>query len=111
MIPIPFTLPDEGLHERKGTVTIEGSDLVIRIHEQFLGMIHSDHKEVHIDPGALSDAILRRGVFVDRLVIVPERGEQLSEVPGAKLGALELRVWRRHRAALEEIADFVDAAR
>ncbi len=96
-----------GLRERRGTVTVEDGELVIRIQDQFLGMIDSDHAEVRIDPAALSDLVLKKGLLVDKLVVVPLRGEALKKVPGARLGSLELRVWRTHRDDLEELADLV----
>lgn len=109
MIPIPFTLPDDsmGFRERRGTVTMEEGELVLRIQDQLLGVIDSDHAEVRIDPAALSDLVVKRGFLVDKLTVVPLRGESLKAVPGAKLGFLELRVWRKHREALEDLADLV----
>jgi hypothetical protein len=109
MIPIPFSLPDDGLRERQGTVTIEEGELVLRIHDRLLGLIDADRVVVRIAPEALAHVVIRRRPLVDRLVIVPVRGDLLNGLPGGNAGSLELRVWRRHRAALEDLVDEIDA--
>jgi hypothetical protein len=111
MIPIPFSLPDNGLRERSGTVTVEGDELVVRIEDKLLGLMDSERTTIRIDVNALADVVLRHRPLYDRLIVVPVRPAELDAVPGLFGGALEMRVWRGHRRALEELTDMLDGLR
>jgi hypothetical protein len=92
-------------------VTVEGDELVIRIEDKLLGILDSERTTIRIDADALTDVVVRRRPLYDRLVVVPVRPEALDSVPGLFGGALELRIWRGHRRALEELTDTLDELR
>jgi hypothetical protein len=103
-------MPDNGLRERSGTVTVEGDELVVRIEDKLLGILDADRTTIRIDADALADVVVRRRPLYDRLVVVPVKAAALDAIPGLN-GALEMRIWRGHRRALEELTDILDGLR
>jgi len=107
---IAFTLPDVGLREVRGTAYVEGGALVLRLKDALLGMMDEDRRTIRIEPSALLSVHVKRGLGRDRLVLRPHTPELLEAVPGEHVAAVELRVRRKHRRALEAlVAEFEDA--
>jgi hypothetical protein len=102
---IPFTLPDVGLREIRGLVYLEDGFLVLRIKNAVLGLADEKRDMIKIEPKALRDVRIERGLFRDRLVIRPRRADLLDAVPGEHPSAVTLRVGRKHRAALMRLVD------
>jgi hypothetical protein len=107
---IAFTLPDVGLREVKGLVYMDDDALVLKLHDALLGMLDDERKEIRIEPSALASVSIQRGLLRDRLVLRPKRPDLLDAVPGEHASAVELRVKRRHRGALEELVEAYEDA-
>jgi len=105
MTRIAFTLPDVGLREIKGMAYVDDGWLVLQVQHGLLGLIDVEKKEVRIEPAALEDVHIRRGLFYDRLVLTPRRADLLDALPGEHRTSVNLSVWRRQRADLERLLD------
>jgi hypothetical protein len=105
MSRIPFSLPDVGLTEIKGLVSVDEGKLVLRIDSSLLGLLDTDEDVIQIEPDELEEIRVKRGLFRDRLVITPWETDVLDRVPGRHPSSLELRIWRKHRDALEHLVD------
>lgn len=103
MIRIPFTLPDVGLREIRGLVYLDEGFLVLRMQNALLGVLDTEQDTFKIEPRALAEIRIRRGLLRDRLVIAPKRMELLDLVPGEHLSSVELRVWRKYRPELQRL--------
>jgi hypothetical protein len=108
---LSFTLPDVGLREVKGMVFIEDGFLVLKLENALLGMVDAQRETIKIDPNALLEFSLKRGVFRDRLVLRPRRVELLDAVPGDHASAVELRIKRRYRYEARGLLAEFDALR
>jgi hypothetical protein len=102
---IPFALPDVGLREIRGLVYLEDDFLVLRIKNAVLGLVGEKKDLIKIEPKALRDLRIERGLFRDRLVIRPKRADLLDAVPGEHPSAVTLRVGRKHRSDLMRLVD------
>jgi hypothetical protein len=110
MTRIAFTLPDVGLREVKGMAYVDDDGwLVLKLQDGVAGILDVQKKEVRIEPGALEDAHIRRGLFRDRLVLKPRRPALLDAIPGDHRASVDLRVGRRQRADLERLLDEIRA--
>ncbi len=106
---ITFTLPDVGLREIRGMVYVADGFLVLKIQNALLGMLDTEKEIVRIEPGALEDLRIKRGLFVDRLVLQPRRMDLLDLIPGEHRVAVQLRVWRKYRRELERLIEEFEA--
>lgn len=111
MTRITFTLPDVGLREIRGMVYVADGYLVLTIKNALLGMLDVDEEVVKIEPGALEDIWIKRGLFRDRLVLQPKGMELLDLIPGEHRVAVKLRVWRTYRQELERLIEEYEALR
>ena len=113
MKPIPFELPDVGLREINGKVFLEDGFLVLKLQDAFLGEFDKDKKEIRIEPAALSQVRLDKGVLKDRLVLRPADERLLEAVPGDHDLEVELRIWRNKRddvrSLVRAITELIDA--
>lgn len=106
---VAFTLPDVGLREIKGLAYVEDGWLVLKVEDGLLGVMDVERKEVRIEPGALADVHVRRGLLSDRLVLTPRRAALLDAIPGTHRVSVDLIVSRKYRGDLERLCDDVRA--
>ncbi len=106
---VAFTLPDVGLREIKGLAYVEDGDLVLKVEDGLLVVMDVEKKEVRIEPGALADVHVRRGLLRDRLVLTPRRAALLDAIPGTHRVSVDLIVSRRYREDLDRLCAEVRA--
>lgn len=106
---VAFTLPDVGLREIRGMAYVDEGFLVLRIEDKLLGLIDPEKHVVKIEPGALRDVRVKKGLFRDRLVIEPKGMELLDLIPGEHPVAVELRVKRKFRPYLMGLFEEIEA--
>lgn len=102
---VAFTLPDVGLREVKGMVYVDEGFLILKVQSAIAGLVDEQKDMIKIEPTALQELSIKRGVFRDRLVIQPKSVELLELVPGDHPSAVELRVWTKYRKDLERLVD------
>jgi hypothetical protein len=79
--------------------------LVLEITDSLVGEFDTQRRVVQIDPGALREISLVRGVVRDRLCIRPSSPDAFSVIPGDPGLELQLKNWRRHRGRVEAVVD------
>lgn len=102
---ITFTLPDVGLREIRGMVYVADGYLVLKVQNALLDELDVEKDIVKIEPTALADVWIKRGLLRDRLVLEPKRRELLDLIPGEHRNALELRIWRKYRDDLIRLVE------
>lgn len=102
---IRFTLPDVGLREISGLAYVDEGFLVLKVQNALMGEFDVEQETLKIEPGALEEVSVTRGLFRDRLIIRPRRPELLDAIPGEHVAALELRVSRKQRSELGALVD------
>lgn len=105
MLRIPFTLPEVGLNEVKGMVWVNDGFLVLSVRSSLMGLADTDKEHIQIEPAAVTDLSLKKGLFVDKLIITPKSTKLLDLVPGEHPASLNLRIWKKHRSAVENLID------
>lgn len=108
--PLPVHLPDlhGGLTELKGVLYLEDEFLVLEIDTLLLGEFSQEEQVIKIEPAALADVRLDRGLVRDRLCLRPKKRTLLEAVPGKHRGGeVQLRVWRTRRAQAEQLVEQV----
>jgi hypothetical protein len=100
---VKFWMPDSGLREIKGFLSLEDSRLVIDITDSLMGEWDKDHQVIKIEYDALREIGIDKGLFFDKLVIRPKSAQLLELIPGENPIEVNLRVWRRHRKKLERL--------
>ena len=108
MAPIPFSLPDDGLTERKGTVRLGDEYLVLHIQTALMGEFNKRENIIKIEPSAIEDAELKKGLFRDVLYLIPKREDLFEAMPGVQLGAVGLKIWRKHRSRVEDLIEEIE---
>ena len=105
MSSIPFQLPDihGGFTEIKGLLYLDEEFLVLEIETALIGEFNKKQQVIKVEPAALADIRLERGVIKDRLCIRPKRRELLEVTPGKYLGELQLKLWRKYRERAEQL--------
>ncbi|MDA0378075.1 MAG: hypothetical protein O3C45_09885 [Bacteroidetes bacterium] len=111
MIRIPFTLPDVGLREIEGMISVEEGFIVLDLSDKLLGLVDLDEKTIKIEPAALLEVRLQRRPFKDRLVLVPKKKTLLDAVPGKHATDVRLRIWRTQRSQTERLMITIEALR
>jgi hypothetical protein len=111
MIRIPFTLPDVGLREIEGMISIEDEFIVLDLSDKLLGLVDLDEKTIKIEPAALREVRLQRRPFKDRLILVPKKKALLDAVPGKHASDVRLRIWRTQRSETERLLVTIEALR
>lgn len=104
---IPFQLPDIGLREIHGTVYLDDEFLVFEVEDAFIGEFDKEHMVIKVEPAALSDIRLDRGIIRDRLYIQPKKRDLLTVMPGTYSQALPLKVWNTQRRRAERLVEAV----
>ncbi len=102
---LPFTLPDVGLREVKGFVSLEGEFLIIDLETAVAGIMDKEETTIKVAPSALHEAWLKTGMVRDKLFLAPKKVDLLKAVPGDHTREVALRIPRKHRLDTE---DFVD---
>lgn len=105
MYRLPFTLPDVGLREVKGFVSLEKEFLVIDLETAVAGIMDKEETVIKVAPSALNEAWLKTGMVRDKLCLAPNKVDLLKAMPGDHTREVALRVPRKHRLDTE---DFVD---
>jgi len=107
MNEIPFQLPDIGLREIHGTITLDDEFLVFRVEESLVGEFDKEQFTVKIEPAALADIRLDRGIVRDRICVRPKTRDLLAVIPGEYAEELQLKVWVTRRADAERLVHAV----
>jgi len=96
---IPFELPDlhGGFSEAKGYLRMEPEFLVFEIQVAVLGMFKDDAQQIKVEPGVIADITFDKGVFKDKIRILPGKFELVKAFPGKPAGEIILKTKRRHR--------------
>lgn len=102
---VPFDLPDDGLIEIKGEAYLEGEFLVLVVTSSLMGEFNKDQQIIKIEPNALVEVRLERGIVRDKIYLRPKKRELLEVVPGTYETGLRLKVWKKHRRTAEALVD------
>jgi len=106
---IPFQLPDTnlGLTENKGRLYLDEEFLVFEVSIGISGGTKKKQQTVKIEPRALEEIRLDRGVFKDRLLIRPKNRELFRVMPGMykDKDTLTMTIWKKYRADAEHLVD------
>lgn len=105
MYRLPFTLPDVGLREVKGFVSLEEEFVVIELETAVAGLVDKEETVIKVAPSALDEAWFKTGLVRDKLCLAPKKADLLKAVPGDHAREVAFRVPRKHRLDTE---DFVD---
>lgn len=100
---IAFKLPDDGLREVDGFLYLDDEFLVIDLHTAFLGFADKERQTIKVDPAALEDVYLKRGLVRDRICVQPKRPDLLDAVPGKHDYELRLKTKRADRRRAERL--------
>ena len=88
MNSIPFELPDVGLQEIRGKLYLDQEFLVFEVQVALIGEFNKEFQTIKIEPGALKEIHLDRGVIKDRLCIRPKKSDLLTAMPGEYHGEI-----------------------
>ncbi len=107
MYSIPFKLPDlhQGFVEVKGLLSLEDEFLVIDVQTSLLDMFEQDAETIKIEIAALRDAYIDRGLFRDRICIIPKGRALLDALPGVHAGEVRFIVWKKYRRTAERLVE------
>ena len=111
MIGIPFSLPDlnGGLTEITGLLYEEDEFLVFDVETAFMGEFDKESQIIKIEPAAIQEIVLDRGVFKDKLRILPKKRDLLDAMPGEYRREIPLSIWKKHRRDVERLLRSVKA--
>ncbi|MBO6574125.1 MAG: hypothetical protein JJ896_01810 [Rhodothermales bacterium] len=110
MTPIPFSLPDDGFTERKGSVRLIDGYVEIRLQTSLMGEFNKEERIFKIEAATLEDAHLTTGWFKDKICLAPKNDELFEGLPGFLEGEVKLSVWRKHRQAGLQLIDHLQRA-
>lgn len=107
---IPFATDDVhgGLSEGRGTLRLDGDDVVLEVQVSLLGMFGRDPKEYRFDITDLDSVRHQRNVFRDCLTLRTTPMSIVTQVPGSNEGRLRLKIKRRHRAAVDALLERIE---
>lgn len=103
---LPFGLPSIhlGLTEVTGVLYLDDEFLVLEVGTGVSGGTAKTYRTVKIEPAALADVRLERGLVRDRLLLRPKTAELLAAMPGTHDGTLKLHLSKKHRPTAEHLA-------
>jgi hypothetical protein len=107
MDPIPFQLPDIGLREFHGTLSLDSEFLVFEVEDALVGEFDAERFVVKIEPKALVDIRLEQGIIRDQICIRPKKRDLLAVMPGQYADELPLTIWNIYRGSARELVDTV----
>ena len=105
MNPIPFMLPDIWLREIAGSIYLTGSFLVIEIENALLGAFDKDRSTIEVEPGALAEVRLEKGLFKDRIILRPHGRDLLEAIPGEHASEVALVIWKIYRKRTQVLGE------
>ncbi|WP_412063555.1 MULTISPECIES: hypothetical protein [unclassified Rubrivirga] len=110
MLSVPFATGDVhgGLSEGRGSIHVEGDEVVIEVQVKVLGMFDRGAQSFRFELTDLEEVRHKRGWFGDTLTLRTRPMDLVSRVPGASEGCLALKVKRRNRDALDALLDRFD---
>lgn len=104
---IPFQMPDIGLREIRGTIALDDEFLAFHVEASLVGEFDKEQFTVNIEPAALADIRLKRGIMRDRIRVRPKARDLLAAIPGEYAEELQLKVWVTRRADAERLVHAV----
>ena len=107
MRSLPFQLPDQFLREFKGRIYLEERFLVLEIEDSLIGEFDKEIRVVKIEPAALREIRLDRGIIRDRICMTPKNRQSLEDVPGFDSLEAQLKIWKKYRRESEELVEEV----
>ena len=110
MLSIPFATDDVhgGFSEGRGTVRVDGDDVVLEVQVKVFGMFEQTPRTFRFHLTDLESVEHSRGVFRDVVTLRTQPMNLATQVPGAADGRLRLKVKRRHRADVDALLDRLD---
>ena len=110
MTSVPFSIPNahRGASEMRGTVCVEGDDVVIEIQVKLFSLFKRPPRTFRFDVTDLEEVRHKRGLFGDTVVLRTRPMERAAEVPGSANGELTLKVKRARRRDLDRLLDHLD---
>ena len=107
MNSIPFDLPDIGLREISGTLSLDSEFLVFHVQDALVGEFDKEHFVIKVEPQALQAIRFDRGIIRDRMCIRPKKRDLLTAVPGQYADELQLKLWNIYRKDAEQLVEEV----
>jgi hypothetical protein len=107
MNPISFDLPDIGLREISGTLSLDDEFLVFHVQDAFIGEFDKEHMVIKVEPQALQAIRFDRGIIRDRICIQPKKRDLLTVMPGTYAEELQLKIWNTYRADAKPLVEEV----
>ena len=107
MSSIPFQLPDVGLREISGRLYLDPDFLVFEVQDALVGEFDKEHQVIKIEPSAVREIRLERGIIRDQLCIRPKREDLLEMMPGTYQTELRLKLWSKYRRPAEQLVEEV----
>jgi hypothetical protein len=110
MRSVPFTISDVhgGFSEGRGTICVEGDDVVIEVQVSLFSLFNQEPKTFRFDMTDLEEIEHRRGVWGDRLTIRTRPMDRVAQIPGAGEGKLVVKTKRSRRADLDRLLDHLE---
>lgn len=108
MRSIPFKLPDVGLSEVSGFVYFDEEFLVFEVEKALFGEFDGEGQMIKIEPKAVVEIELKKGMFKDKLCIRPKKRDLLRAMPGTFKEEIKLSVSHKYR---EDAYDLVEEFR
>ncbi len=100
MSRVPFTLPDVGLREVKGMISVEDDFLEIRVNSKILGLIDEDVDVIKIEPSAIVLVQIKNGLLKSKLILTPKKSELLDLIPGDHASSVSFKIKNKYRTEL-----------
>ncbi len=107
MRSVPFSTGDVhgGFSEGRGTICMEGDEVVIELQVSFLNLIKRAPRTYRFDMTDLEEIRHKRGWLADKVTLRTRPMERVTEIPGSDDGELCLKVKRAHRRDLAQLLD------
>ena len=103
----PFDLPDIGLREISGTLSVDDEFLVFRVQDALIGEFDKEHFVIKVELRALQAVRFDRGIIRDRMCIRPKKRDLLAAMPGQYAEELQLKMWNIYRKDAEQLVEEV----
>lgn len=105
MTRVPFVFDiREGMVKVRGSVFLEGEDLVVETHRTFLGLVPYSQDTFLIPVGEIAIIEVERGLVSQKLVIELFSSRFIRDFPGDPADGLALPIKRKHCDAAEALA-------
>jgi hypothetical protein len=104
---VSFQLPDIGLRELHGTLSLDAEFLVFEVEDALVGEFDAERYVVKIEPKALADIRLEEGIIRDQICVRPKKRDLLAVMPGWYAEELPLTIWSIYRAPARQLVEAV----